>query len=67
MFQTRGLKRLLEIVIKKKAQHYCKAENASSHLTGVATIVVLFCWVPCQEFVLIIYDHIAHVMSSLSL
>ena len=26
----------------------------------------LFCWVPCQEFVLIIYDRIAHVMSILS-
>ena len=33
---------------------------------GMASIVDLFCWVPCQEFVLIIYDRIAHVMSILS-
>ena len=33
---------------------------------GIATIVDLFCWVPYQEFVLIIYDRIAHVMSILS-
>ena len=53
-FQTRGL---------GIAQRYCKAESTSSHLAGVATIVDLFCWVSCQEFVLIIYDHIANVMS----
>ena len=40
--------------------------NTSSHLAGVATVVDLCCWVPCQEFVLIIYDRIAHVMSVLS-
>ena len=47
----------------KIAQRYCKAEKTSSHLAGVATIVDLYCWVPCQEFVLIIYDRIAHIMS----
>ena len=50
----------------KIAQTYCKAESTSNHLAGVATIVDLFCWVPFQEFVLIIYDPIAHVMSILS-
>ena len=50
----------------KIAQPYCKAENTSSYLAGVATIVELFCWVPCQKFVLIIYDRIAHVISILS-
>ena len=50
----------------KVAQRYCKAESTSSHLAGVATIIDLFCWVPCQEFVLIIYAHIAHVLSILS-
>ena len=52
-FQTRGL---------GIARRYCKAESTSSHLAGVATIADLFCWVPCQEFVLIIY----HVMSIFS-
>ena len=32
----------------------------------MVTIVDLLCWVPCQEFVLIIYDRIAYVMSILS-
>ena len=53
-FQTRGL---------GIARSYCKAESISSHLAAGATIVDLFCWVPFQEFVLVIYDHIAHVMS----
>ena len=55
----------LELVIKF-AQRSCKAESTSSHFAGVASIVDLFCLVPCHEFVLIIYDHIAHVMSILS-
>ena len=61
-----GAQIYLVIVSYKIAQRYCKAENTSSHLAGVATIVDLCCWVPCQEFVLIIYDRIAHVMSILS-
>ena len=48
------------------AQLYCKAESTSSHLAGVATFVNLFCCVPCKEFVLIIYYHLAYVMSILS-
>ena len=70
MFQTRGLKQLTRglkrVRVKYKiAQRYYEAENPSNHLAGVATIVDLCCWVPCQEFVLIIYDRIAHVMSIL--
>ena len=48
------------------AQRYCNAESTICHLAGEATIINLFCWVPCQEFVLISYDHIAYVMSSMS-
>ena len=64
MFLALRLERVSNQTIKlrvsyKIAQRYFKDENTSSHLAGVATIVDLCCWVPCQEFVLIIYDCIA--------
>ena len=37
--------------------------GTSSHLAGLTTIVDLFEWIPCYEFVLIIHDHIANVIS----
>ena len=63
VFQTRVWNDHQVRITFRIAQRYCKAEAPLAILLARDHSWLLFCWVPCWEFVLIIYDHIALVMS----